>query len=82
MKLEQIHELLVSDYHGMFAKEVDALLNKVNTFGYHFASLDIRQDSRVHHEAFMTCSKALKSKAWSTRMWIIYNLMKRRKLNF
>ena len=56
-KLEQIHELLVSDYHGMFAKEVDALLNKVNTFGYHFASLDIRQDSRVHHEAFMTLLK-------------------------
>ena len=41
----------------MFAKEVDALLNKVNTFGYHFASLDIRQDSRVHHEAFMTLLK-------------------------
>jgi phosphoenolpyruvate carboxylase len=56
-KLELIHELLVSDYHGMFAKEVDALLNKVNTFGYHFASLDIRQDSRVHHEAFMTLLK-------------------------
>ena len=56
-KLEQIHELLLSDYHGMFANEVDALLNKVNTFGYHFASLDIRQDSRVHHEAFMTLLK-------------------------
>ena len=56
-KLKQIHELLVLDYHGMFAKEVDALLNKVNTFGYHFASLDIRQDSRVHHEAFMTLLK-------------------------
>ena len=56
-KLEQIYELLVSDYHGMFAKEVDVLINKVNTFGYHFASLDIRQDSRVHHEAFMTLLK-------------------------
>jgi phosphoenolpyruvate carboxylase len=57
LKLEQIHELLLSDYHGMFAKEVDALLSKVNIFGYHFASLDIRQDSRVHHEAFMTLLK-------------------------
>ena len=56
-RLKQIHELLVSDYHGMFAKEVYALLNKVNTFGYHFASLDIRQDSRVHHEAFITLLK-------------------------
>jgi phosphoenolpyruvate carboxylase len=56
-KLEEIHRLLVTDYHSMFAKEVDALLNKVKTFGYHFASLDIRQDSRVHHEAFMTLLK-------------------------
>lgn len=56
-KLHEIHQLLVSDYHSMFAKEVDALINKVNTFGYHFASLDIRQDSRVHHDAFMTLLK-------------------------
>ncbi len=56
-KLHEILQLLVSDYHSMYAKEVDALINKVNTFGYHFASLDIRQDSRVHHEAFMTLLK-------------------------
>ena len=56
-KLYEIHQLLVSDYHSMFAKEVDALINKVNSFGYHFASLDIRQDSRVHHEAFLTLLK-------------------------
>ena len=56
-KLHEIHQLLVSDYHSMFAKEVDALINKVNNFGYHFASLDIRQDSRVHHEAFLTLLK-------------------------
>ena len=56
-KLHEIHQLLVSDYHSMFAKEVDALINKVNSFGYHFASLDIRQDSRVHHEAFLTLLK-------------------------
>ena len=56
-KLHEIHQLLVSNYHSMFAKEVDALINKVNNFGYHFASLDIRQDSRVHHEAFLTLLK-------------------------
>lgn len=59
-KLHEIHQVLVSDYHSMFAKEVDVLINKVNTFGYHFASLDIRQDSRVHHEAFMTLLKGAK----------------------
>ena len=79
-KLLEIHQLLVSDYHSMFAKEVDALINKVNNFGYHFASLDIRQDSRVHHEAFMTLLKVHKSKELSVKMWIIYNLMSQKKL--
>ena len=28
------------------------IINKVNIFGYHFASLDIRQDSRIHSNIF------------------------------
>ena len=28
------------------------VINKVRIFGFHFATLDIRQDSRVHHNAF------------------------------
>ena len=55
--LQKIYSLLVEEYHGMFAKDVDALINKVNIFGFHFASLDIRQDSRVHHAAFLTIFK-------------------------
>jgi phosphoenolpyruvate carboxylase len=32
--------------------EINEFINKVALFGYHFASLDIRQDSRVHHHVF------------------------------
>jgi phosphoenolpyruvate carboxylase len=31
---------------------VDSFINKVEIFGMHFATLDIRQDSRVHHKVF------------------------------
>ena len=36
---------------------MDDVINKVNIFGYHFASLDIRQDSRIHSQAFESIFK-------------------------
>ena len=36
----------------MFIEELNDFINKVRIFGFHFATLDIRQDSRVHHQAF------------------------------
>jgi len=53
-KLNEILILVEKDYHGLFEKELRDFIAKVNVFGYHFASLDIRQDSRVHHDAFLT----------------------------
>jgi phosphoenolpyruvate carboxylase len=41
----------------LFANELRDFIAKVNVFGYHFASLDIRQDSRVHHDAFLILLK-------------------------
>lgn len=49
-KLQNIREVLVRDHQSLFLDEVNDMLNKVNLFGYHFATLDIRQDSGVHQE--------------------------------
>lgn len=51
-QLEHIHTILKTDHNGLFAEEVLDLLNKVDCFGFHFATLDIRQDSRVIQFAF------------------------------
>ncbi len=51
-KLFQIREILINEHKSLFIDELDDLINKVNIFGYHFASLDIRQDSRIHSEVF------------------------------
>ncbi len=46
--LQEIRESVVYNHNGLFLNLVDALINKVQLFGLHFASLDIRQDSAVH----------------------------------
>ncbi|CAN5411556.1 phosphoenolpyruvate carboxylase [soil metagenome] len=46
--LNQIREILLTKHDGLFVQLVHDLIYKVETFGLHFASLDIRQDSGVH----------------------------------
>jgi phosphoenolpyruvate carboxylase len=46
--LEKIKEIIVYQHNSLFLHLVNSLINKVNTFGLHFASLDIRQESSVH----------------------------------
>ena len=53
-ELNSILNKIEEDYHGLFSNELRDFIAKVNVFGYHFASLDIRQDSRIHHDAFLT----------------------------
>ena len=58
-ELQDIKKELNEKYNGLFAEKVDSFLNKLNIFGYHFTSLDIRQDSRVHHSVFVAIVKEL-----------------------
>ncbi|WP_372746355.1 phosphoenolpyruvate carboxylase [Lutibacter sp.] len=51
-KLEEIKEILITKHQSLYLEEITDFINKVHLFGYHFATLDIRQDSRVHHNVF------------------------------
>lgn len=46
-KLDLIASQVKTRYQGLFLDQVDSLKRKIALFGFHFASLDIRQDSRV-----------------------------------
>ncbi|QNF35116.1 phosphoenolpyruvate carboxylase [Adhaeribacter swui] len=46
--MQQIRSTILRLHNGLFVNQVDSFLNKVDLFGLHFASLDIRQDSSVH----------------------------------
>ncbi|RYE46158.1 MAG: phosphoenolpyruvate carboxylase, partial [Sphingobacteriales bacterium] len=53
--LEQIKDILIEDHDGLFAPLVDDLLRKVELYRCHFASLDIRQDSRILRNVHAYC---------------------------
>lgn len=57
--LQEIRTLLVTEHQSLYVNKVTSLINKTTLFGYHFASLDIRQDSRVHNAMFETLLKEL-----------------------
>ena len=50
--LISIKKELNKSYFGLYQEKVTDLINKVTLFGFHFASLDIRQNSRVHSKVF------------------------------
>ncbi len=47
--LSQIRNIIIHEHNGLFLHLLDNLISKVEVFGLHFASLDIRQDSSVHN---------------------------------
>lgn len=48
--LERIRDIVIHQHNGLFLQMVNNLINKVEVFGLHFASLDIRQDSSIHEK--------------------------------
>ena len=52
IELELVMEAIIKDHNGLYQEDVKDMIHKIKLFGFHFASLDIRQDSRVHHKVF------------------------------
>jgi phosphoenolpyruvate carboxylase len=53
--LNKIKTTLVEDHDGLFSDLVSDLIRKVELYGSHFASLDIRQDNRVLRDVHAYC---------------------------
>ncbi len=53
-ELRQLHRLIVDEHMGLFRERVERLIYKVACFGFHFASMDLRQDARVHGSVVAT----------------------------
>ena len=51
-QLNKIKQIIIDQHQSLYLDELDALLIKVNLFGFHFASLDIRQNSKIHDSVF------------------------------
>ena len=51
-KLKYLKKQIIKKHESLFVDQVQNLIDKINIFGYHFASLDIRQDSSIHDKVF------------------------------
>ena len=60
--LNEIKDILISEHNSLFLDELQDIIDKVKIFGYHFASLDIRQDSRIHSNVFNSIFKISQKK--------------------
>jgi len=51
-RLDELKAVIEEEHNGLYIEEVESIRRKVRVFGFHFASLDIRQDSRVIAKTF------------------------------
>ena len=58
-EVEEIKDLIINEHQSLYISEVQSFLNKIHLFGFHFAYLDIRQDSRKHAQFFNTLVNTL-----------------------
>ncbi|PKQ44979.1 phosphoenolpyruvate carboxylase [Confluentibacter flavum] len=53
-ELIEIRDIIINNHQSLYLSEINNLINRIHLFGYNFATLDIRQDSRIHHNVFTT----------------------------
>ncbi|MCP2024932.1 phosphoenolpyruvate carboxylase [Flavobacterium sp. HSC-32F16] len=51
-QLNTIRTIIIEKHQSLYLDELEALLVKINLFGFHFATLDIRQNSKIHNVVF------------------------------
>jgi phosphoenolpyruvate carboxylase len=61
-ELEAIKTIVIEKHQSLFCTDIEDIINKVKLFGYHFAMLDIRQDSRVHQGVFENIVASMEAK--------------------
>ena len=51
-ELNIVKQIIINEHQSLYLDEINMLLQKINEFGFHFATLDIRQNSRIHNAVF------------------------------
>jgi len=57
--LTKIKNIIIEGNYSLYLSRLESLIHKVKLFGTHFASLDIRQDSRIHHAVLIDLHQTL-----------------------
>ncbi|WP_366183463.1 phosphoenolpyruvate carboxylase [Flavobacterium ovatum] len=51
-QLNKIRSIVIEQHQSLYLDELESLIINVNLFGFYFATLDIRQNSRIHDSVF------------------------------
>lgn len=51
-QLLEIRKRIIDEQQSLYLNDLDNLINKVTIFGFYFATLDIRQNSKIHNQVF------------------------------
>jgi phosphoenolpyruvate carboxylase len=51
-KLNEMKNILIKEHQSLYVDELESLIIKVNLFGFHFATLDVRQNSKIHKQVY------------------------------
>ncbi len=62
-ELNEIRDKLIDKHDGLFLSLIDKFILKINIFGFHFSTLDIRQDSSKHASVWDAIIKHLHKKS-------------------
>ena len=60
-ELTIVKNIVVEKHQSLYLDDINLLLQKITQFGFHFASLDIRQNSKIHTKVFNDITAFLKS---------------------
>lgn len=63
--LLDIRSRIINNHQSLYLDELDKFINKVNLFGFYFATLDIRQNSKIHDAVFKSIVKVTNEKKLS-----------------
>jgi phosphoenolpyruvate carboxylase len=58
-RLYELKTSLLADHNGLYAEELENLIQKVKIFGFYFSTIDIRQDSRVIKKTFANLKNSI-----------------------
>lgn len=51
-EMEAIRQFIVQNHQSLYIEEIERFIARVQTFGYYFATLDIRQNAHIHDKVF------------------------------
>jgi phosphoenolpyruvate carboxylase len=79
-KLNESKLLCIEKHQSLYLDDINDLINKVNLFGFHFASLDIRQNSKIHNKVIKTIFDSFGTGNEDFKNYFLYSSEKRMEL--